>query len=205
MVLGSRRARTALHVPVLLFLPTSVFVATTGIMALRKPDPGSIVAVALCVGLFLLVLADVRVIQVRENRLLVRGPFAGHSLDASACGFGISVSAGGHGLIYHVYAADRLRRVDLADAFSQAGAERLASDLQRLLLDGTTATGRRASMQAEVDEDWQRLKSQQASGRAEVDAYYRSSAFRRARKWILVGVVAYVAIAGAYLLIAGQL
>jgi hypothetical protein len=109
---------------------------------------------------------------------------------------------------YVVYAAGAGRSLDLAEQWSQRRAERALSRLREALFgeatSGASDDSPRRAAQERVDAERARQRAQTTQAQAQVDAYYRSGAFRRAGIWIGVGLVAYLLAMVGYTYFTGQ-
>lgn len=150
-------------------------------------------------GLVLLVVlagvavASVRTVATTGRELRVWSPFRRTALDARACAFGVRVTVGARGgVTYVVHATDGRVSADVSEHLTLRGADDAVARLEAAFVEGESRARARVVARTRAQrEAWQR---QHREAQAQVDAYYRSPAWRRA-KWLVVGgVLAYVAV-----------
>ena len=189
-------ARRALNIPLLMLaiavggvLGASASLATLG-LTLKSGGLTLFVLVLVAV-----VLTQLRSIRAGAGQLEVGTIFGSESMDLDAAALGVRVHHRAKGgSTYTVYAFDGDKEIELAEAGSQAGGERLRGRLGALLFSAGAARQSAGPSEAataartEVERREQQSRTQQQQAQQVVDQYYASSKARYL-PWIILGCV----------------
>jgi hypothetical protein len=130
--LTSRKAKTAIHIPVL-YLSVALSIATAcGLRFVKKATVTDVVPLSIAVAFLLFVLALVRVAYVRGDRLHVRGAFVRKSLAIDMSVFAVRTQPGSRSIIHEVYASAGACDVWFGEALSESHGHRSARRLNRI-------------------------------------------------------------------------
>jgi hypothetical protein len=188
MLLTSRGHNAALSLPVLLLgLATILGVLAVGSL-LKGPAWGVVVPCGLFSSFaFWAAFDELALIRMDGATLRVWGPFRRGELRASGAAFGVRLRPSSRASRYVIFATDGQASIDLAELGTLRGARAGIERLSRALYGGHLhIPNARAAQEVEtVEREWQ---ASAGEAQQQIDEYYRSPAWRRA-KLIVIGVV----------------
>lgn len=196
MLVTRTAAGRAYSVPIL-YLVVGTAIGTLSMGALLQASGagqiwGGLIGVLLGGGSVVLGIGSCRLLRAGGDELVVSGLGKRVSLERTAAAFGVRLQSGGRSSRWIVFVTDGQSSDELGDWFSEQGARRAITRLERALLPPADPHHRplaRAKRQvAAIEREWQ---APLAEAQKTVQAYYDSPAWRRAKYGVVGLVIAY--------------
>jgi xanthosine utilization system XapX-like protein len=188
----------------LAFLALAAGLLAGSIVGTTAVTVGTVVRVALCGLIALVVLAGYRYVSVRsDGRLVARTVFGSATANSKRCALGIAAHYGARSVSYTIYATDGVARVELADCWTRSGADRALARLNRCFCSDADSPSR-ARAEVLVRREQGGWESSAAIAKQQVEAYYASGRHRRVVYWVLIGLVVYVLLVLLFVWLRGE-
>jgi hypothetical protein len=203
VLLTSRARRAVVVFPLLLLLLGSGILIGGALTWSRQQGYGAVIGGLLFAGLVLWAgLDELVLVSVEQGRLRAAGLWRRSSLEAGKCCLGIRCESGSRSVKYVVFASDGAGLVDLGTWGSERGAARGRERMATALFEPSHRPSAQAARDvAQIEDEW---RAQQQRAKATIDAYYRSSTWKRLPYVIGIGLALYVVGMALYLYLTEQ-
>ena len=207
VLLISRSRRSVLYAPALA-LAGSAAATVFFLMALidpqgTRPVIGNLLGLAVFAGITWLFAADVAMVSVEGDRLVLRSLGSRRSVLTAAARIAVLFKPGGRFPKFGLMLTDGEAMAELGEWTTERAAERTAARIEAAFgLDDGAPARKKAARHVETME--LRWRKEVESGQRVIDAYYQSPAWRRAKYGVPLLVLLYLIGMGIYIRVWGS-